>query len=205
MIIAYLRVSTNKQHISNQKEEIEKYAAMNSMCVDLWVKEIVSGKKSKDVRKLGQTLRKMKRGDIMIVSEVSRLSRNLTEIMTIVGGCLEKGISVYSIKENYRFDDSINSKVLCFAFGLVAEIERNLISQRTKEALAQRKADGVKLGRREGYSPKMSHLKNNTKEIGSMKKNGISNVRIAKKMGVSLETLRKFLLDNSEVLERDRA
>ena len=194
MIIAYLRVSTNKQHISNQKEEIDRYAASHGMCIDLWVKEIVSGKKSKDVRKLGRTLRKMKRGDIMIVSEVSRLSRNLTEIMTIVGGCLEKGVSVYSIKENYKFDDSINSKVLCFAFGLVAEIERNLISQRTKEALAQLKADGVKLSRREGYSPKMSHLKNNTKEIGSMKKNGISNVRIAKKNGSLIRNSKKILI-----------
>lgn len=201
MIIAYLRVSTNKQHISNQKEEIDRYAASHGMCIDLWVKEIVSGKKSKDLRKLGRTLRKMKRGDIMIVSEVSRLSRNLTEIMTIVGGCLEKGVSVYSIKENYKFDDSINSKVLCFAFGLVAEIERNLISQRTKEALAQRKADGVKLGRREGYSPKMRLLESNSSEIVRMKKGGISNAKIAAKMGVSLETLRRFMLNNSDILD----
>lgn len=193
MVIAYMRISTGKQHLSNQKEEIEKFAAANNISIGLWIKEIVSGKKSKDLRRLGRLMRKMKRGDIIIVSEVSRLSRNLTEIMSIVGECLEKGVSVYSIKENYKFDDSINSKVLCFAFGLVAEIERNLISQRTKEALAQRKAAGMKLGRKEGNCPKMSSLENRKSMVEKMKKEGMSNAEIGKKMGVSAETVRKFL------------
>lgn len=202
MVIAYLRVSTSKQNISNQREEIERFAASNGMHVDQWIKEVVSGKKSRKLRKLGHVLRKMKQGDVMIVSEVSRLSRNLTEIMTIVGDCLEKGICVYSIKENYKFDDSINSKVLCFAFGLVAEIERNLISQRTKEALALRKAEGVKLGRREGDSPKMKLLERNIEEIDKMKRICLPNSKIAAKMGVSTETLRVFLLKHPEIAEK---
>lgn len=134
MVIAYLRVSTGKQHLENQRNEISRFADANNLTVDKWITEIVSGKKNKNRRKLGRVLRGLRKGDVLLVSEVSRLSRNLTEIMGIVGGCLERGVSIYSIKEKYHFDDSINSKVLCFAFGLVAEIERNLISQRTKEA-----------------------------------------------------------------------
>lgn len=195
MVVAYLRVSTSKQHLSNQKEEIEAFAVRNGLHIDLWVKEIASGKRSKDMRRLGGVLRKMTRGDVLIVSEVSRMSRNLTEIMSIVGGCLEKGICVYSIKERYKFDDSINSKVLCFAFGLVAEIERNLISQRTKEALAHRKAEGVKLGRREGFCPKMALLESNISRVSEMKLKGYTNSKIAKEIGVSRETLRRFLKD----------
>ena len=195
MVVAYLRVSTSKQHLSNQKEEIEAFAVRNGLHIDLWVKEIASGKKSKDMRRLGGVLRKMTRGDVLIVSEVSRMSRNLTEIMSIVGGCLEKGICVYSIKERYKFDDSINSKVLCFAFGLVAEIERNLISQRTKEALALRKAEGKTLGRRKGCCPKKEILEANRDDIVSMMRRGTKKKEICEKYGVSSETLRTFIRD----------
>lgn len=137
----------------------------------------------------------MRKGDILIVSEVSRLSRNLTEIMSIVGECLEKGIDIYSIKERYHFDDSINSKVLCFAFGLVAEIERNLISQRTKEALALRKAEGKTLGRRKGCCPKKEILGANRDDIVSMMRRGAKKKEICEKYGVSSETLRTFIRD----------
>ena len=194
MVVAYLRVSTSKQHLSNQKEEIEAFAVRNGLHIDLWVKEIASGKKSKDMRRLGGVLRKMTRGDVLIVSEVSRMSRNLTEIMSIVGGCLEKGICVYSIKEKYKFDDSINSKVLCFAFGLVAEIERNLISQRTKEALAKRKADGMKLGRPKGSKNSFYKLKGKERLVKRLLNNNIPKSQIAKKCGVSFSTLKKYLI-----------
>lgn len=135
MIAGYLRVSTGKQLLTNQKEEILRYAAAKQITIDCWVTEIVSGKKNEKERKLGALLRRLKPGDILIVTEISRLSRTLTEIMEIMAKCLRKKIRLYTTKEGYSFDDSINSKVLCFAFGLVAEIERNLISMRTKEAL----------------------------------------------------------------------
>ena len=143
MIAAYIRVSTDKQNLANQKEEIQRFAREQGMEIDVWVKETISGK-----RKLGWLMRKVRKGDTLIVSEISRLSRSLTEIMEIMGKCLEKNIRLYTVKERYSFDDSINSKVLCFAFGLVAEIERNLISMRTKEALAVKRSEGVILGRR---------------------------------------------------------
>ena len=142
MVIGYLRVSTGKQHPANQKNEISRFAEERGLEVEKWVTEIVSGKTRESDRKLGRLLKRMHKGDILIVTEISRLSRTLTDIMNIMGKCLEKGINLYTTKEGYTFDDTINSKVLCFAFGLVAEIERNLISMRAKEALAVRKAEG---------------------------------------------------------------
>ena len=158
MVIGYLRVSTGKQHPANQKDEIKRFAEKKNIGIDRWVIEIASGSKSEKERKLGRLLKTMRSGDILIVTEISRLSRTLTEIMSIMGKCLEKGIVLYTTKEGYTFDDTINSKVLCFAFGLVAEIERNLISMRTKEALALRKAEGVVLGRRKGSITKTKIL-----------------------------------------------
>ena len=115
MIAAYLRVSTEKQNPDNQKEEILRYAKSRRISVDLWVTETVSGKKNEKERKLGSLLRRLKPGDTLIVTEISRLSRTLTDIMEIMGKCLKKKIRLYTTKEGYSFDDSINSKVLCFA------------------------------------------------------------------------------------------
>lgn len=144
MIIGYLRVSTGKQNPANQQDEIRRFADSRNLSVSQWVTEVASGKKKECDRKLGGLIRRMKHGDTLIVTEISRLSRTLTDLMAIMGKCLEKGINLYTTKEGYSFDNSINSKVLCFAFGLVAEIERNLISMRTKEALALRKSRGCR-------------------------------------------------------------
>lgn len=192
MIVGYIRVSTEKQHPENQRDEINRYAAGNEWAVDKWVVEVVSGKTRVKGRKLGGLLRRMKKGDTLIVTEISRLSRSLTDIMTLMGQCMKKGINIYTIKEKYCFDDSINSKVLCFAFGLVAEIERNLISMRTKEALALRKAEGKQLGRKEGFCPKMEVLMNNEDEIRKMLSAGLSNKDIYTSYNVSKSTFTKF-------------
>lgn len=117
MVVAYLRVSTGKQNLANQQDEIRRFAAARGIVVDRWVTEVVSGRKNEKERKLGPLLGKMRSGDTLIVTELSRLSRTLTDIMAIMGRCLERRIVLYSIKEGYAFDDSINSKVLCFAFG----------------------------------------------------------------------------------------
>ena len=117
-------------------DEISRYAASQNWTIDKWVTEVVSGRREVKSRKLGRLIKSLKRGDTIVVTEVSRLSRSLTEIMTIMGTCVKRGVNIYTTKEKYQFDDSINSKVLIFAFGLVAEIERNLISMRTREALA---------------------------------------------------------------------
>lgn len=188
MVVGYVRVSTGKQHPENQQDEITRYAKESGIFVDRWVTEIVSGRKIYSGRKLGRLISRMKRGDTLIVSEVSRLSRNLTDIMTIMGSCLKKGINIYTVKERYRFDDSINSKILCFAFGLVAEIERNLISLRTKEALALRKSEGVVLGRPTGSCTKQQVLHDNEPEILRMLAAGHTVRDICRRFKVSKDT-----------------
>ena len=192
MVIAYLRVSTVKQNLANQQDEIRRFALSKDLVVDRWVTEVVSGKKNEKDRKLGALLKCMKRGDTLRVTEISRLSRTLTDIMSIMGRCLEKNITLYSTKDGYAFDDSINSKVLCFAFGLVAEIERNLISIRTREALALRKAEGVVLGRRRGSYTKLNVLIDRRAEVIAMLKSGHSIAGVCRKMDVSRDTFDKF-------------
>lgn len=193
MIVGYLRVSTGKQHLENQMDEITRYAASQNWAIDKWVTEVVSGKREVCGRKLGKLIKTLNRGDTIVVTEVSRLSRSLTEIMGLMGMCVKKGVNIYTTKEKYQFDDSINSKVLIFAFGLVAEIERNLISMRTKEALAARKAEGKKLGRKEGFCPKRSVLIEKKELVQNMLAKGCTHKEIYKKIKVSKSTFYKYL------------
>lgn len=192
MIIGYLRVSTEKQNPENQRDEIRRFAEEKSLAVDSWVVETASGKLPYRKRKLGRQLRRLRSGDVLIVTEISRLSRSLTEIMAIMGYCLEKKVCIYTTKERYTFDNSINSKVLCFAFGLVAEIERNLISMRTKEALALKRAEGVRLGRRPGSDVKMQVIRDNSDRIEAMLASGMTVTKICRKIGISRNTWYKF-------------
>ena len=187
MIIGYLRVSTGKQHIENQKEEIQKFAARRNLKIDKWVTEVVSGKKNEHDRKLGKLLKSLRKGDVLIVTELSRLSRTLLNIMSILHRGLEKEIIIYSTKDGYAFDNSINSKVLAFAFALVAEIEHNLISMRTKEALAHRKSEGVRLGRPLG-AIKQQVILENKEELHRLLKSGVSVSAICRMYNVSRET-----------------
>lgn len=132
MIYGYVRVSTDKQTLENQKFEINNFCQNEKIKVEKWVTETISGTKDFEKRKLGKLLKKLKKGDILICSEISRLGRNLLQIMTILNFCMKKEAQVWTIKDNYRLGVDIQSKVLAFAFSLSAEIERNLISQRTK-------------------------------------------------------------------------
>ncbi len=192
MVIAYLRVSTGKQTLANQQNEISKFTDSRNMRVDRWVTEVVSGKKSGRERKLGSLVRRMKKGDTLIVTELSRLSRTLTDIMAIVGELLKKEVRLYSTKDRYSFDDTINSKVLCFAFGLVAEIERNLISMRTREALALRREQGIVLGRRKGSYTKLQQLIDDRAKIVRMMNCGKSIAAICREYDVARNTFDRF-------------
>ena len=192
MTVAYLRVSTEKQTLENQRNEIARFAESRNLHIDKWVTEVVSGRKRGRDRKLGAVVRRLKRGDTLIVTELSRLSRTLTEIMAIVVELLRKGVRLYSTKDRYAFDDSINSKVLCFAFGLVAEIERNLISMRTREALALRRERGVVLGRRKGSLKKMQVLIDRKAEIVERLNGGASIAELCRTYNVSRSTFDIF-------------
>lgn len=192
-VVAYLRVSTEKQFLENQQEEIIRFAEKNGLNIDRWYMETVSGKVSTKERKLSGLLEKMKPGDSLIVTEISRLSRTLLEIMTILNSCIKKKVVLYSTKEGYVFQNDINSKVLGFAFGLMAEIERNLISMRTKEALARRKQEGKHLGRRKGDMPKMKLLRENKRQLLKAHRKGASCASLTREMGVSRTTMFRFL------------
>lgn len=198
MVIAYVRVSTNKQHLDNQKEEILRFADGKNIEVDRWLCEVVNGRKSRHERGLSDMLSRLRRGDTLIVTELSRLSRTMLEIMGILNMCMEKQITLYSTKDGYAFEDNINSKVLGFAFGLVAEIERNLISQRTKEALMKRKLDGQVLGRPKGSLSGQNKLKGNMEHIMKMRQEKHSYVDIAKTYGVSRGTLYAFMKEQTD-------
>ena len=190
--MAYLRVSTGKQNLANQQDEIRRFAESRELVITNWVTEVVSGKAKEKDRKLGRLLKRMKRGDTLIVTEISRLSRTLTDIMGIMGKCLKRGINLYTTKEKYSFDDTINSKVLCFAFGLVAEIERNLISMRTREGLALRRADGMVLGRKKGSYTKLQVLIENRTAVIEMLNEDRSIGDICRHFGLSRDTFAKF-------------
>ena len=165
MIYGYVRVSTDKQSLQNQKFEINNFCQMQQIKIDKWIAEMISGTKDFEKRKLGILLKKLIKDDILICSEISRLGRNLLQVMTILNFCMQKEIQVWTIKDNYRLGADIQSKVLAFAFSLSAEIERNLISQRTKEALSRIKASGRKLGRQFGSRNKKHILYGKEKDF----------------------------------------
>ena len=135
MIYAYIRVSTDKQTVENQRFEIENFAKRQEIHIDKWVSETVSGTQSAKKRKLGPLIKKLKKGDTLIASEISRLGRRLMEVMSILNTLMTKKITVLTVKEKYELGNNIQSQILAFAFGLSAQIERDLISQRTKEGL----------------------------------------------------------------------
>ncbi len=193
MIYGYLRVSTDKQTLENQEFEIKTFCEREHISIDKWITETISGTKDFEKRKLGKLLKKLKKGDILICSEISRLGRNLLQIMTILNICMKKESQVWTIKDNYRLGVDIQSKVLAFAFSLSAEIERNLISQRTKEALHRIRASGRKLGREFGSRNKKHILDGREQSIARLLNKGVPKTQVAKMMGVSVTTIYNFL------------
>lgn len=193
MIYGYIRVSTDKQDCENQKLGIEKKAEQLGVRIDKYIEDAgVSGTKEPDKRALGGCLRHLKSDDVIICSELSRLGRKLFMIMRILEHCMNVGAKVYTVKDNYELGDNIQSKVLAFAFSLSAEIERNLISERTKEALARLKAEGMKLGRKEGSKNKHHKLDGKEEVIKRMLDKNVTKKIICKKLKVSYPTLRKY-------------
>ena len=195
MIYGYIRVSSDKQTVENQRFEINKFCEKQNLVINDWIEETISGTKNYTKRQLGNLLKKVKKNDIIICSELSRLGRNLFMIMEILNICMTKECRVWTIKDNYRLGDDIQSKVLAFAFGLSAEIERNLISQRTKEALARKRQDGVVLGRPKGRrsAPNKYRLYAKRNLISEMLKANISKRRIASLCKVDRKTLDRFI------------
>ena len=195
MTYGYIRVSSDKQTVENQRFEIQRFCEQSHLTIDGWIEETISGTKSYTKRQLGRLLRKTQKGDIIICSELSRLGRNLYMIMEILSICMSKECFVWTIKDGYRLGDDIQSKVLAFAFGLSAEIERNLISQRTKEALARLRAEGKPIGRPKGSctAPEHFRLHKHDAYIRRALSNGMRQSQIVKNLHTNRSTLRRYI------------
>ena len=194
MIYGYIRVSTDKQTTENQRFEILKYADEKKLTVDEWIEETVSSTRSLSKRRLGELILAMKKNDILIVSELSRLGRSLMEVMSILHTLMEKDVKVFTTKERYELGNNINSKVLAFAFSLSAEIERSMISSRTKEALARKKSEGKRLGRPKGRLSSTTKLTGKDDLIREYLQKKIPQTVIARLLGVNRLTVRNYII-----------
>jgi len=195
MTYGYIRVSTEKQDFNNQKAGILEYSNKNKLGNVEFVEETISSRKKLSERKISSFISELKSSDILIVSELSRLGRSTMEIMTIFKDLAEKNVMVHVIKGGFVIGDpknKIQSSVLIFAFGLAAEIERELISQRTKEALQVKKANGVKLGRPVGTIVK-SKLDGKELAIIELLDKGVPVASIAKIFNVARTTMVNFI------------
>lgn len=192
MNYGYIRVSTGKQTVENQKFAIEEFCGRQGIRVDAWIDETASGAKRFDKRKLGTLLGMVQNGDTIICTEITRLGRSLFMIFSIMAYCLEHGCNIWTIKEGWRLGDDLTSKVLAFAFGLAAEIERALISERTRDALARKKAEGIRLGRPKGALGKHTKLTGKETVIQTLLDLGNSYASIARSLKVDRSTLVRF-------------
>jgi len=193
MTYGYIRVSTDRQSVDNQRFEIERFCSKNNLKIEHWIEETISGTKLPEKRLLGSLLAGVKKDDLIICSELSRLGRSIFMIMSILNHLMQNGVRIWTIKDNYRLGDDIQSKVLAFAFGLSAEIERDLISQRTKEALARKRANGKVLGRPQGKKSSRVKLSGREEEIRKLLDQRVSKSAIGRILGVNRMTVHSFL------------
>jgi DNA invertase Pin-like site-specific DNA recombinase len=189
--MAYIRVSTDKQDVENQRLEILKLANDKGLGKVKFIEETVSGKKPWRDRLLAPTLDNLARDDALIVAELSRLGRSMLEIMEILSISTQKGIKIYASKGNWSMDGSMQSKIIAVVLAMAAEIERDLISQRTKAALATKKANGFHLGRPKG--PGKSKLDEHKDDILELLDLGVTKKRIAQKMETTVGNLNHWL------------
>lgn len=199
-VYGYLRVSTDKQDADNQKQGVLGLCDRYHLTVDEWINDDgISGTKEPEKRQLGKILKKIKKGDVILASELSRLGRKLFMIMRILEHCMNVGAKVYTSKDGYELGDNIQSKVLAFAFGIAAEIERDMISMRTKEALARKRMEGIVLGRPYGAKTAHPKLEKYDKKIRKMLSQHKSKCSIARALKVHRMTVTKYI--NERILQ----
>jgi DNA invertase Pin-like site-specific DNA recombinase len=198
MVYGYIRVSTDKQTVENQRFEIEHFCQKNNINIETWIEETISGIKEPGKRRLGTLLDDIGPDDLIICTELSRLGRNLLMIMSILSQIMATRARIWTIKDGYRLGDDIQSKVLAFAFGLSAEIERHLLSQRTREALARRKACGYKLGRPQGLIG-FRKLSVHRDEVRCLLSLGYSRREISRRLGVHRNTVQSYVVELSDI------
>ncbi|HEY8559538.1 MAG TPA: recombinase family protein [Pyrinomonadaceae bacterium] len=200
-VVGYLRVSTLGQDLEKNQSDILNLANDFDLGKVTFVEEVVSGKVSWRKRRIAEILDELRAGDSIVVSELSRLGRSMLECMEILSVSLQKGVNVYAVKGSWKLDDSIQSKIVAMAFSMAAEIERDLISSRTTEALRHRKAQGMKLGRPKG--PGKSKLDQYKIEIEALLSNGSTQRFIAKRYGTTEANLSNWLRKNGIAAKKD--
>lgn len=193
LVIAYLRISTETQELNAQKLELYEYARKNDLKIDEFVEAEVSSRKSEALRKIDLLLEKLTAGDLLLVSELSRLARSVGQVARIVDELIKKQVRLITVKENIRIDgvQDMQTKVMTTMFSLFAEMERDLISERTKQGLAAARAKGKILGRPRGRGK--SKLDEFQSEIKNLLKNGSTKIFIAKKYGTTTANLYRWM------------
>lgn len=194
MVYAYIRVSTDKQGFDGQKFSIEKYAEYRGLKVDEWVEEKISGKVPRDKRDLGKLVARMVTGDVLITPELSRLGRTITDTLVTLDLLEQKGCIIHLIKEN-QVSGTKEFTMLCAVYAIIAQTERQRISERTKEALQARKAQGMIIGHYKGYKCQNVKLTPHKQEIVELLNEGKSILYISKKYNVKWITARNFIRD----------
>lgn len=194
MIYAYLRVSTDTQTLENQRYGIKQYCKNHNLKIDVWYEEKVSGTKRAQDRELGELLRIIKKDDEIITTEFSRLGRSLPDVLETIQKIKEKGAILKTIKENFVLDDSLSAKILSSVLALISDISRELLSQRVKEGLAQRKAKGMVLGRKQGSKNKHSKFEKYHDYIVMCLETGKSRYFIKKHLKCHANSLNNYLI-----------
>jgi putative DNA-invertase from lambdoid prophage Rac len=193
MIYAYMRVSTPQQTVDNQHYALLHFADQRGFRIDQWITETSSGAKAYTERVLGPLVAQLRAQDTLVVTEVSRLGRRLIDIVQLLYVLMEKQVTVLSIKEGLEMGDSLNAKVLAFAFGLAVDIERSLIAARTREALARRRQEGQRLGRPPGRLSHQTKLTGRDEEIQMLLQKKVAVAAIARIMGVHRMTMTHYI------------
>ncbi|MBB0995724.1 recombinase family protein [Dietzia maris] len=208
-VIAYVRVSTDKQDLENQRHEIERYCSARGLAIEEWDEDIASGTLQLKDRKVGALIDRLRSGDTLIVSEISRISRSVRTLLNVLEDCIDRGIVVVSVKQDVTFAKGLSSKIMMIGLGLAAEVEREMISARTREALARKKAEGVRLGRPPGsHKPENRKLHGKDDEILRYMRKRVPKTAIARLLDCSVSTLRRYItdqdLDTKLLVERFR-
>lgn len=201
---AYLRVSTNEQDVDNQKYGIQEYVKKKNFGEVEYVADNVSGRVWWNERKLGDLIKSASKNDIIIFSEISRIARSTLQVLEVLKECNNKEIEVHIVKSNMIVDNSIQSKALVLIYGLVAEMERDFISIRTKEALMRRKNDGHKLGRPEGSESKILKLDQHKERMISLLNSGVNITDISKLVLVSRATIYEWMRRNNLPINKQK-
>ncbi len=193
-IYGYLRVSSDEQDVNNQKNGVIEFAKAKDWHVDDWITdEGISGTKDPEKRQLGVLMKKCQKGDVIVCSELSRLGRKMLMVMSILEYCMKNNIMIYTVKDNYVLGDNIQSTVLAFAFSLAAQIERDMISMRTTEALVVRRREGVLLGTPRNVKKISKVSEDMMNEMIKLAESGVSLAAIGRKLDLHRLTVGYYL------------